>query len=124
MLDQLANILAQPLQVERQISFEWCDRKGNDAFEALTNGFWFKAIVAVQKVVRGDLLVALHLSLELAQECCVLAMMLAFPPVYGGRFFRHEFFFVGRTVRWEVLILQVGILAVLTIGVLIWQHPD
>jgi hypothetical protein len=48
----------------------------DDAFEALANGFWFKAVVAVQKVVRGDLLVALHLSLELAQECCVLAMML------------------------------------------------
>jgi hypothetical protein len=46
------------------------------AFEALANGFWFKAVVAVQKVVRGDVLVALHLSLELVQECCVLAMML------------------------------------------------
>jgi hypothetical protein len=46
------------------------------AFEALARGFWFKAVVAVQKVVRGDLLVALHLSVELVQECCVLAMML------------------------------------------------
>ena len=48
----------------------------DDAFDSLANGFWFKATVAVQKVVRGDLLVAFHLSLELVQECCVLAMML------------------------------------------------
>jgi predicted nucleotidyltransferase len=47
-----------------------------DAFANLANGFWFKAVIAVQRVVRGDLLVALHLSLELVQECCVLAMML------------------------------------------------
>jgi hypothetical protein len=40
------------------------------------NGFWFKGIVAVQKVVRDDLLVALHLSLGMIQDCCVLAMML------------------------------------------------
>jgi hypothetical protein len=45
-------------------------------FDDLVNGFWFKSVVAVQKVMRGDLLVALHLSLELIQECCVLAMML------------------------------------------------
>jgi hypothetical protein len=48
----------------------------DEAFDALATGFWFKGVVAVQKVVRGDLLVALHLSLELVQECCVLAMML------------------------------------------------
>jgi hypothetical protein len=48
----------------------------DQTFADLANGFWFKGVVAVQKVVRGDLLVALHLSLELIQECCVLAMML------------------------------------------------
>jgi hypothetical protein len=42
----------------------------------LANGFWFKGVVAVQEAVRGDLLVALHLSLELIQDCCVLAMLL------------------------------------------------
>jgi predicted nucleotidyltransferase len=47
-----------------------------DAFEDLANGFWFKGIVAVQKVVRGDRLVAFHLSLELIQEVAVLAMLL------------------------------------------------
>ncbi len=47
-----------------------------DAFDDLANGFWFKGIVAVQKVVRGDRLVAFHLSLELIQEVAVLAMLL------------------------------------------------
>lgn len=46
------------------------------AFAALANGFWFKAVIAVQKVVRGDRLVAFHLSLELIQEVSVLAMLL------------------------------------------------
>ena len=45
-------------------------------FEAMAHQFWFVGTVAVQKVVRGDLLVALHLGLELIQECAVLAMML------------------------------------------------
>lgn len=48
----------------------------DEAFENLANGFWFKGIVAVQKVVRGDRLVAFHLSLELIQELAVLAMLL------------------------------------------------
>lgn len=47
-----------------------------ETFENLANGFWFKGIVAVQKVVRGDRLVAFHLSLELIQEVAVLAMLL------------------------------------------------
>jgi len=51
-------------------------RVSDETFEALANGFWFKGTVAVQKVVRGDLLVALHLSLEMIQDCCVLTMML------------------------------------------------
>ena len=51
-------------------------RVPDDAFDDLANGFWFKGIVAVQKVVRGDRLVAFHLSLELIQEVAVLAMLL------------------------------------------------
>jgi hypothetical protein len=47
-----------------------------EAFETLANRFSFKGTVAVQKVVRGDLLVAFHLNLEMIQDCCVLAMML------------------------------------------------
>jgi hypothetical protein len=33
-------------------------------------------MLAVSRVARGDLLVALHLSLDLVRDCCVLAMML------------------------------------------------
>jgi hypothetical protein len=47
-----------------------------ESFEQMSSGFWFKAVVAVTKVVRNDLLIALHLTLELLQECCVLGMML------------------------------------------------
>jgi hypothetical protein len=45
-------------------------------FEAMVNGFWFRATVAITKVARNDLLIALHLALELVQECCVLGMLL------------------------------------------------
>ncbi|MGH2535606.1 MAG: hypothetical protein ACRDJW_25390 [Thermomicrobiales bacterium] len=45
-------------------------------FDAMASRFWFKATVAVPQVVRGDLLVALHLNLDLIEDCCVLAMML------------------------------------------------
>jgi RimJ/RimL family protein N-acetyltransferase len=48
----------------------------DDEFEALANQFWYQATVAVQKVVRGDLLVALHLGLDLVRDCCVVAMLL------------------------------------------------
>lgn len=47
-----------------------------EAFQAMVNGFWFKGMLAVTKVVRGDLLIALHLALERVQECCVLGMLL------------------------------------------------
>ena len=42
----------------------------------MASRFWFAASVAVYKVVRGDLLIASHLALELQQDCLVLAMML------------------------------------------------
>lgn len=38
--------------------------------------FFWKAIVAVNKVVRGDLLIGLHLALDCQRECLVLGMML------------------------------------------------
>ncbi|MFN8492607.1 MAG: aminoglycoside 6-adenylyltransferase [Caldilineaceae bacterium] len=47
-----------------------------EQFETLVNQFWFKAVVAVNKVVRGDLLIALHLCLDVMEDACVLAMML------------------------------------------------
>lgn len=45
-------------------------------FEHMTNHFWFKAMLAGYKVMRGDRLIALHLALGLIRDCCVLGMML------------------------------------------------
>jgi len=47
-----------------------------DEFERMLQQFWYKAVMATTKVVRNDLLIALHLALELLQECCVLQMLL------------------------------------------------
>ena len=45
-------------------------------FLAMSNPFWFKGTLAVYKVVRNDLLIALHLALDLVSDCLVLRMML------------------------------------------------
>jgi hypothetical protein len=42
----------------------------------LVRDFRFKSMQAVYKVVRGDLLIALHLTQDLIRDCCVLGMML------------------------------------------------
>src|SRR5205823_591982 len=42
----------------------------------MVNGFWFKGMLALTKVMREDRLIALHLALEMVQECCVLGMLL------------------------------------------------
>jgi predicted nucleotidyltransferase len=47
-----------------------------DEFQQMQNGFWFKGMLAVQKVMRDDRLIALHLALEMVQECAVLGMLL------------------------------------------------
>jgi predicted nucleotidyltransferase len=47
-----------------------------DQFEALVNDFWFKGTLALTKVMRNDRLIALHLALEMVQDCCVLGMLL------------------------------------------------
>ncbi|HET8631871.1 MAG TPA: nucleotidyltransferase domain-containing protein [Thermomicrobiales bacterium] len=47
-----------------------------EEYAALANRFWFKATLAVGKVARGDLLIALHLALDLVRDCCVLGMVL------------------------------------------------
>jgi predicted nucleotidyltransferase len=47
-----------------------------DEFQAMVNGFWFKGVLAVTRVVRDDLLIAVHLALEMVQDCCVLGMLL------------------------------------------------
>jgi len=47
-----------------------------EQLERISNDFWFKGMLAVGKVARNDLLVALHLSLDMIRDCCVLGMML------------------------------------------------
>jgi predicted nucleotidyltransferase len=47
-----------------------------ETFETLVSSFWFRAMVAVAKVARNDLVIGLHLALGLLQDACVLAMML------------------------------------------------
>jgi len=48
----------------------------DDQFLKMVNEFRFKSMLAVTKVIRGDLLIALHLSLDLIRDCSVLGMML------------------------------------------------
>jgi Streptomycin adenylyltransferase len=45
-------------------------------FLELVRDFRFKSMLAVYKVVRNDLLIALHLTQDLIRDCCVLEMML------------------------------------------------
>ncbi len=59
-----------------------------EQFQVMTNRFWFKATLAVTKVVRDDLLIALHLALDLARDCCVLAMLLR-DRATGTNYHRH-----------------------------------
>lgn len=62
--------LAQPLPPAPPPHFS------DEQFTAFANAFWFKATLALVKVLRGDLLIGLHLCLEVVQETCVLAMIL------------------------------------------------
>lgn len=66
----LAPLLARPFAPPQPSPFTAAQ------FAGFANGFWFKAALAVSKVVRGDLLIALHLALDLVRDCCVLAMVL------------------------------------------------
>jgi len=43
--------------------------------ECMVDRFWFKAAIAISKVVREDLLIGLHLALGLARDCLVLQMI-------------------------------------------------
>lgn len=47
-----------------------------ERFERMVEQFRFKAMVAVSKVMRDDLLIALHLALDLVRDCCILGMAL------------------------------------------------
>lgn len=44
--------------------------------DTIANDFWFKAMIAVTKVARNDLLIASHLALDLARSCLVLKMIM------------------------------------------------
>lgn len=46
-----------------------------EEIEGLVDAFWLKASVAIVKVVRSDLLIGLHLALDLARDCLVLQMI-------------------------------------------------
>lgn len=63
-------LLAEPFEAPRPPSFS------DDALSAMANGFWWKCVLAVTKVLRNDLLIALHLTLDLVRDCCVLRMLL------------------------------------------------
>ena len=43
---------------------------------SMANHFWFKATLALSKVMHDDVLIALHLALDLVRDCCVLGMLL------------------------------------------------
>ncbi len=45
-------------------------------FEVFVNQFWFKQVIALQKIARNDLLVALHLALDAIRDCLVIGMLL------------------------------------------------
>jgi predicted nucleotidyltransferase len=47
-----------------------------DQFLETVRKFRFKSMLAVHKIVRNDLLIALHLSLDLIRDCSVLGMLL------------------------------------------------
>jgi len=47
-----------------------------EEMDHLGNQFWFKGMLAVHKVVRNDLLIALHLALDMVRDCCLLGMIL------------------------------------------------
>jgi len=47
----------------------------SDVIVNITEQFWFKAAVAITKVMRNDLLIGLHLALDLARDCLLLQML-------------------------------------------------
>ncbi len=68
--DQISDILSQTWPTPKLM------RPSQAEFDELVNHFWFKSMVASYKVIRNDHLIALHLTLDLIRDCCVLGMML------------------------------------------------
>jgi len=71
-----------------------------EQFAELVRKFRFKSMLAVYKVVRDDLLIALHLAQDLIRDCCVLGMMLRDRET-GTNIHKH-----GGT--WNQLVEQLG----------------
>lgn len=64
-------------QIASRRSFPYAlSLRTDDQFLEMVRNFRFKSMQAVYKVVRNDLLVALHLAQDLIRDCCVLGMML------------------------------------------------
>lgn len=47
-----------------------------DQFQTMANHFWFTGVLSVNKVMRNDLLIGLHLALDMERDCLVLGMLL------------------------------------------------
>lgn len=63
-------------ELSKKVSVVPSEHDPDAKFLAMSNDFWFKGMLAVYKVVRNDLLIALHLILDLMRDCLVLRMML------------------------------------------------
>jgi predicted nucleotidyltransferase len=70
-------------------------------FLELVRNFRFKSMLAVYKVVRQDLLIALHLAQDLVRDCCVLAMMLR-DRATGTNIHKHGGMWNQYITQWEV----------------------
>lgn len=46
-----------------------------EEFNNIADKFWLLAVIAINKLVRGDYLIASHLALEMTQDCIVLQMI-------------------------------------------------
>ena len=46
-----------------------------EQFNTMVDQFWFRGVMAVKKIARGDHIVGLHLALEMVQDCLMLAML-------------------------------------------------
>lgn len=67
---QVTQLLGQELPAPEFVPSSLAD------LEKISDQFWFKAMLAAYKIVRDDRLIALHLTLELVRDCCVLGMLL------------------------------------------------
>jgi hypothetical protein len=45
-------------------------------FQAMADRFWFKGSIVIHKVMRNDLLIGMHLALDMLEDCLVLGMIL------------------------------------------------